>query len=38
MLLGTNGGRSNNTMAERCHTYEIVFELIRQKKLDLSGC
>jgi threonine dehydrogenase-like Zn-dependent dehydrogenase len=36
-LLGTNGRALEQYDGRRMHTYEVVFELIRQKRLDLSG-
>lgn len=36
-LLGTNGRAIEQYGGRSLHTYEIVFELVREKKLELSG-
>ena len=36
-LVGTNGRAFEQYDGRRMHTYEVVFELIRQERLDLSG-
>lgn len=36
-IIGTNGRAIETFNGRRMHTYEVVFELIQQSKLDLSG-
>jgi threonine dehydrogenase-like Zn-dependent dehydrogenase len=36
-LMGTNGRAIEQYDGRAMHTYEIVIELIRERKLDLSG-
>jgi len=36
-LIGANGRGMENYNGRRLHTYEIVFELIQQKRLELNG-